>query len=137
MTLQDVLKNYSGSAAAITRYVGTFASGAAMMVGVLGVSAINPQQVEKLFQAFQDFGTAVSQGLTALSTITGIFLAAYGAWKASRTQQVKSVSKIPDVQVHVNAAPESQAPEPVKALVADPKAPDVVPMTGGPVPSRF
>ncbi len=130
MNLQDALKNYSGSVSAITRYVGTFASGAAMMVGILGLSAMNPQQVEKLFQAFQDLGTSVANGLTALSTITGIFLAAYGAWKASRAQQTKSVAK-DGVLVHVDTSPESPAPSAVKALAenrTDPAAQNVRPM---------
>lgn len=139
MNLTDRLKNYAGSAAAATRYVGTFAGGAAVAVGILGLNAINQQQVDQLFEAFNQLGTAVSGALTALGTIAGVVSAIYGAWKASRAQQVKSVSQIPAVQVHVDTSPASPAPEAVKALAEDrrdPKAADVVPMTGGPVESK-
>lgn len=132
MSLQDTLRNYGGSVAAASRYVGTFASGAAMAVGVLGLGAIDPQQVERLFQSFQDLGTAVANALTAVSTIVGIVLGAYGAWKASRTQQVKAVEKIPDVTVLVDVSPASRAPAAVQALAADPAVADVVPLKGKP-----
>jgi hypothetical protein len=136
MNLTERLKNYAGSAAAATRYIGTFAGGAAVMVGILGLNAINQDQVDQLFAAFKDLGGAVSTGLTALGTIAGVVSAIYGAWKASRAQQVKTVSQIPDTQVHVDVSASSQAPAAVKALVADKTATDVVPMTGGPVEAK-
>jgi hypothetical protein len=139
MNIQDALKNYGGSVATATRYIGTFAGGAAMAVGILGISAINQQQIEQLFKAFQDLGTAVSSALAALGTIAGIASAIYGAWKATRAQQTKTVNQIPGVQVHVDVSPSSPAPEAVKALAqdrTDPAAADVVPMTGGPVESK-
>lgn len=137
-TWSDRFKNYSGSAAALTRYVGTFAGGAAMAVGVLGISAIDQTQVDQLFGAFKDLGAAVSSGLTALGTIAGILSAVYGAWKASRVQQVKTVSQIPAVQVHVDTSPDSPAPPQVQAMAQTPVSvdqtvADVVPMSGGPV----
>jgi len=113
--------------------------GAAVAVGILGLNAVNQEQVDQLFEAFKQLGGAVSTGLTALGTIAGIVSAAYGAWKATRPQQVKSVSQIPAVQVHVDTSPESPAPIAVKALAEDrrdPKAADVVPMAGGPVESK-
>jgi hypothetical protein len=136
--LVERFKNYAGSAAAVTRYVGSFAGGAAVMLGILGINAIDQTQLNQLFEAFKQLGTAVSSALTALGTIAGVCTAVYGAWKASRPQQVKTVSLIPDVQVHVDTSPQSRAPEAVKALAeksasADPTVADVVPMVGGPV----
>ncbi len=134
MDLADKLKNYGGSAAAATRYVGTFAGGAAVAVGILGLNAINQTQVDQLFEAFKQLGTAVSSGLTALGTIAGIFSAVYGAWKATRAQQAKTVGNTPGVQVHVDVSPDSPAPAAVKAVALshDPKSKDVVPMEGAP-----
>jgi hypothetical protein len=100
-----------------------------------GLNAINQDQVDQLFEAFKQLGTAVSSGLTALGTITSVGAAVYGAWKASRSQQTKTVASTPGVQVHVDTSPASPAPEAVKALAedrSDPKAQDVVPMIGGP-----
>lgn len=128
MKLADIFRNYSGSVAAATRYVGTFAGGAAVAVGILGLNAINQEQVNQLFDAFSQLGTALASALTALGTIAGILSAIYGAWKASRPQQVKSASQVPGVQVHVDMSSASLAPEAVKALVDDSKAHDVVPM---------
>lgn len=135
MTLQERLKNYAGSAAAATRYVVSFAGGAGVAVGILGLNAINQDQVNQLFEAFKDLGTAVSSALTALGTIASIAAAVYGAWKASRAQQTKTVASTPGVQVHVDTSPASPAPQQVKdlAISSDPTAHDVVPMTGGPV----
>lgn len=135
MALTDILKNYAGSAAAATRYVGTFAGGAAVAVGILGFNAINQDQVSQLFDAMKQLGTALSSALTALGTIAGIGSAVYGAWKASRAQQTKTVASTPGVQVHVDVSPSSPAPEAVKAIAvsSEPSAHDVVPMDGPPV----
>lgn len=137
-TLTDRLKEYAGSAAAATRYVGTFAGGAAVAVGILGLNAINQDQVDQLFEAFKQLGTAVSSGLTALGTIAGIFSAVYGAWKATKAQQTKTVAQTPGVQVHIDPA---LAPAALVKLAdtpaaEDPKAKDVVPMVGGPVTDK-
>lgn len=135
MNLVDRLKNYAGSATAVTRYVGTFAGGAAVAVGILGISAISQDQVTQLFEAFKQLGTAVSSALTAIGTIVGVASAVWGAFKSTRAQQTKTVQQIPGVQVHVDTSAASQAPEQVKALAVsnDPAVKDVVPMTGGPV----
>lgn len=134
-SLKDKLSEYAGSAAAATRYVGTFAGGAAVAVGILGLNTINQDQVDQLFEAFKQLGTAVSSALTALGTIAGIVSAVYGAWKASKAQQTKTVAQTPGVQVHIDAA---VAPAALVKLADaspedDPKAKDVVPMVGGPV----
>lgn len=135
MNIVDSLKNYAGSVAAATRYIGTFAGGAAVAVGILGFNAISTDQVSQLFDAFQKLGTALSSALTALGTIVGIASAVYAAWKSTRAQQTKTVASIPGVQVHVDTAPKSAAPPQVQALVAsqDPAVHDVVPMNGPPV----
>lgn len=141
MTLAERFKGYGGSAAAATRYVGTFASGAAVAVGFLGLNAMNQTQVDQLFEAFNKLGTAVSSALTAIGTIVGIVSAVYGAWKASRAQQAKTVSQTPGVQIHVDTSPSSPAPAELQALAntpvaLDPKATDIIPMgPGGPVPT--
>ena len=136
MNIPAILKNYAGSVAAATRYVGTFAGGAAVAVGILGLNAISTDQVNQLFDALKDLGAAVSSALTALGTIAGIASAVYGAWKATRAQQTKTVANTPGVQVHVDTAPTSPAPLQVQALALDKKDPtaaDVVPMNGPPV----
>lgn len=138
MNIVDSLKNYAGSVAAATRYVFSFAGGAAVAVGILGINAISQDQVTQLFNALKDLGTSLSGALTALGTIAGILSAVYGAWKASRAQQTKTVASTPGVQVHVDTSAASPAPPQVKALAAsqDPTAHDVVPMNGPPVETK-
>jgi len=139
LSLVDKLKNYAGSAAAATRYVGTFASGAAVAVGILGINAISQDQITQLFEALKQLGTALSSLLTALGTIVGIASAVWGAYKSTRAQQTKTVNQIPGVQVHVDTSLSSPAPEQVKALAvnkSDPTVSDVVPMNGPPVDSK-
>lgn len=138
-TLSNRLKEYGGSAAAATRYVGTFAGGAAVVVGVMGLNAEGQEQMSRLFEALNQLGGAVSGFLTALGSIVGAILAIWGAWKASRAQQTKAVASTPGMQVHVDTSPQSPAPAAVKALAenrTDPALADVVPMTGGPVGSK-
>lgn len=141
MTLKEKLVEYSGSAGAITRYVVGFAGGAATVVGFLGLSAISQDQVTQLFEAFKQLGTAISTALTALGTIAGIASAVWGAFKALRSQQTKTVASTPGVQVHVDTSPASPAPVAVQQLALTPaavdaKAKDVIPMgPGGPVPT--
>lgn len=129
--LKKKFNEYSGSVAAATRYVGTFAGGAAMVVGILGIDAMNQSQVDQLFAAFKQLGEGLSTVLASLGTIAGIASAVYGSWKATKAQQTKSVAQTPGVQVHVDT---TTAPASVVAVAAsnDPKLKDVVPMVGGP-----
>lgn len=138
MSISDTLKNYAGSVISITGHIGTFAAGAAVAVGVLGITAISQDQLNQLFEAFKQLGTAVSSGLAALGTIVGIGTTVYRAFKATKAQVTKDASQIPGVQIHVDTSPASPAPPQVQKLALtpeseDPKAKDVVPMTGPPV----
>lgn len=135
MNIVDSLKNYAGSALAFSRYVGAYAGGAVTVVGILGFTAVTPDQINQLIAALQDLGTGLSKVFASLGTITSVCLAIWGAIKATRAQQTKTVSQIPGVQVHVDTAPASPAPAAVKALVTshDPTVHDVVPMNGPPV----
>lgn len=132
INLKEKFAEYSGSVAALTRYVGTFAGGAAMMVGVLGINAMSQNQVDALFEAFKQLGTAVSSALTALGTIAGIASAVYGAWKSTRAQQAKTAAQVPGVQIHVDTAiaPPSIVKLAEATVQEDPKAKDIVPMDG-------
>lgn len=136
MDLKKLFNDWSSQLGVGTRYLGTFAGGAAVAVGILGLNAINQDQINQLFAAFQQLGTALSSALTALGTIAGIASAVYAAWKSSRPQKTLDVSKIPGVQVHVDTSPKSPAPEAVKEVAQSdaPAATNVVEMgPGGPV----
>ena len=108
MALADTLKNYGGSVSAATRYVGAFAGGAAFMLGLSGMSA---DQIKALMQSIQDAGNGLASLLTALGTLAGVLLGAYGAWKASKGQQAKALTKdgTTELKVTKDATPQLQA----------------------------
>ncbi len=94
----------------------------AILVNLLGME---PGPAEKIVQ-----------GLAALVSVAGIVWLAVG--RTDRNMVVDAAT-VPGVQVHVNADPNANipvAPAPVIAAVQDKNAPDVVPMSGGPVETK-
>lgn len=116
MSLQDTLKNYGGSVSAASRYVGAMGAGAVIFAGVAGMK---PEDMKALIESIATAGNALAGLLTALGTVAGVVIGLYGAWKASKAQQVKTVGKTEGVEVHVDAA---TAPTQVVAVAVDPNA---------------
>ena len=81
---------------------------------------------------------AVDSGITlagAVMTVVGIVQVWWSNRKASQVQAVQSMGgDNKGVQVHVDMN-NPNVPDSVKAMVDDKASPDVVPMTGGPVPT--
>lgn len=132
MNITDRLKGVADYIGLKTRYIGTFAGGAVMAVGVLGLtSKISSTEVQQLFDALTQLGTAVSSLLTALGTISGLVLLIIGRFKSSPAEQVKTVRNLPGVEsVQVDVSSTSPAPAAVKALATNPDVKGVEPVNG-------
>ncbi len=104
----DKWKGYTDTVVVVTRYIGTFAGGIAVALGLAGLSQ---DDIHNLIEALKQLGTGVSTAMTALGTIGGIAMAAYAAWKTRPQQQVATIAHMPPAaaaQAVASLPPEAQ-----------------------------
>lgn len=128
MSISEKWKTYTGSVLTVTRYVGVFAGGITVTLGLAGLS---PEEIKRLLDALQTLGNGLSTAMTALGTIGSIAAAAYAAYKSTPKQQSASVAALPD---EIKAKAVASLPEAQQASIASAIPDSVVAKAAGDLP---
>lgn len=103
---------WAGSISAGSRYLVVFGGG---IVTALGLAGVDPATAQHLLDALATIGNGLSTFMTTVGPAVSAFALAYGAWKATRGQQAKTLGGIGGVTVAVT----KDAPPDMLAAAAD------------------
>ena len=97
------------------------------LFAVAGVAAFTPDQVTHIIAVVQQVGVAAGAIVAFIGIVGPIFASAYGTFKATQRQQVKSVQAMPGVTaVTIN----TQATPNLASMAVGKDDPKVVPVAG-------
>lgn len=81
----------------------------APLLAVVGIVALSPQQIDKIIALAQQLGVAVAAITAFLGIVAPLAAGAFGTFKSTQPQQVKSVAAIAQDPTQAQSAPAQQA----------------------------